>query len=356
MSTVKLMLDSGAFSAWKRRKVIDVGDYIRFVKKHEECLWCYINLDVIPGRPGSTRTQHQVNQAAEEGWRNYRAMRKAGLSPMPVYHMGESTDWLKRMIDDGAEYIGIGGVATVPDRVRRPFLDNIFDFFCGQKGYSAQKLHGFGITSPGLIHRYPWFSTDSITWVSCGARGDIIVPKWDERRSCYDYRHKGIKVGFSKGAEGGLVNRGHLRGEHFSVLGFSTKAYVSAYLAKQKMEPTLLMRNREARLRINARFFKRCAEEHEGLPYSPRGGIFSRVGDKSTHREPTGKYRLIFSGADTGPDAEVLTEEAIKYRLMSYFIFMDGSTPVHIPSYVDCGYVLSKEKRRAPAERVRIRE
>ncbi len=351
---VKLMFDSGAFSAWRRGKVIKVADYIRFLVTNQEHLWCYINLDVIPGRPGGRPTQSQVGEAAEASWANYRAMRKAGLNPMPVYHYGESRDWLKRMVDDGATYIGLGGVAMVTDKVRRPWLDQLFDFFCGLRGYPTHRLHGFGITSPALIHRYPWYSTDSITWVSCGARGDGLVPKWNDMLGCYDYLHKPMKVGFSKGGSSGLVNRGHLRGEHYDVLGFSTKAYVNAYLAREDFKVEKLMKSREARLKLNARFFLRCSREHKGEAYRGKGGLFAhRQSCQEGCDESPGKYRLVFSGADTGPDAEVLTQEGARHRLMSFFIFMDGSNPVHLPSYVKTGYVLSKANREGP-QRVRI--
>jgi hypothetical protein len=38
------------------------------------------------------------------------------------------------------------------------------------------KTHGFAMTSPDMLHRWPWFSVDSTSWVLYGRYGVICVP------------------------------------------------------------------------------------------------------------------------------------------------------------------------------------
>src|SRR5262245_30767441 len=61
---IRLFLDSGAYSAWKKGETIDVRDYIKFVREAEPCLTVYANLDVIPGRPDRVRTTADAEVAA----------------------------------------------------------------------------------------------------------------------------------------------------------------------------------------------------------------------------------------------------------------------------------------------------
>src|SRR5690554_1780501 len=105
---VKLMLDSGAFSAWKMNQPIDLRDYIDFLKQTDGLLESYVALDVIPGQGGRmVRTYEAVEASAKASYRNLEIMRDAGLRPIPVFHQGEDFKWLNRLVEDGEEYIGI---------------------------------------------------------------------------------------------------------------------------------------------------------------------------------------------------------------------------------------------------------
>src|SRR5580692_1929900 len=86
---ISLMLDSGAFSAWKRGISINLAEYIAYIKKHEHLLASYVCLDQIPGKPGVKRTQAEVDDAAAQSYKNQQTMKKAGLTPIPVFHQGE---------------------------------------------------------------------------------------------------------------------------------------------------------------------------------------------------------------------------------------------------------------------------
>lgn len=171
---VDLLLDSGAFSAWKRGERIDLREYIKFIQDHGSLLDSYVNLDVIPGRFGSRATPTEVEEAAAESYRNYEVMRAAGLDPIPVFHLGEGLDWLRHILDSGAGWIGLGGSVGKPDEARYQFFAGSFRVI--EKVAPKVRVHGFGATSFQTMFRFPWYSVDSTSWVMTGVMGAILVP------------------------------------------------------------------------------------------------------------------------------------------------------------------------------------
>ena len=169
-------LDSGAYSAWSRGTVIDLDEYIAFIKSNIEVLEVYACLDCIPGVPGKVATNAERNAAAELTWGNYLYMKAEGVDPLPVYHYGEDSKFLERMLDYGCEYIGIGGLVGIPGPKRRAWLDRVFARITDDKGMPIIKTHGFGMTSVPLIFRYPWYSVDSTTWIKITANGAVYLP------------------------------------------------------------------------------------------------------------------------------------------------------------------------------------
>lgn len=170
---VELFLDSGAFSAFTQHKVIDIQEYIKFIKEHESLLEVYANLDVIGD--------------AEATWKNQMIMEKAGLHPLPVYHYGEDEKWLKRILDKGYDYISLGGMVPISTGDLIHWLDYIFKtYICDEEGMPKVKVHGFGLTSLRLMLRYCWFSVDSTSWVVTGRMGSIYIPRYRDGKWIYD--------------------------------------------------------------------------------------------------------------------------------------------------------------------------
>ena len=170
---VELFLDSGAYSAWSQNKVIDIQEYIAFIKEHEEVITVYANLDVI-GDPEAT-------------WKNQMIMEKAGLKPLPVFHYGEDIKWLKRLLERKYDYISLGGMVPISTQDLVHWLDDLFkNHLCDDKGMPFVKVHGFGLTSLRLMMRYCWFSVDSTSWVMTGRMGSIYIPKYRSGKWIYD--------------------------------------------------------------------------------------------------------------------------------------------------------------------------
>ena len=78
---MNILLDSGAFSAWRLGKPINIDEYCDFVAANECWISRCFNLDVInPAAP---------EEAANASFANLLRMRKQGLNPIPVFHVGE---------------------------------------------------------------------------------------------------------------------------------------------------------------------------------------------------------------------------------------------------------------------------
>lgn len=178
---IELFLDSGAFSAWTKGVSIDIHDYIEFIKQHEQHLTLYANLDVI-GEKGRRPNRDTAATSLE----NLRIMEKAGLRPLPVFHIGEPFEYLQHYIDN-YDYIAIGGAVGESTGNLLTALTTIFaNYICDSKGYPKVKVHAFGITSLAIMLRFPWYSVDSTTWVMTSRMGGIYVPRFKNGRWIYD--------------------------------------------------------------------------------------------------------------------------------------------------------------------------
>lgn len=152
----KYMIDSGAFSQETQGKKIDINDYISFLKKskYEIC----VNLDIIGN--------------AELTYNNQKYMEREGLNVLPVFHIGSPYKWLQKYIDEGYDYIGLGGIARVKNKkLRHGFLQKCFSIGLKNRGI---KFHGLGCGTQ-LIKKFPFYSIDSANVLYCYSR-----------RTCFD--------------------------------------------------------------------------------------------------------------------------------------------------------------------------
>lgn len=172
MTKTKIFLDSGAFSAYTRGINISIENYINFIKKHKEYISLYAVLDVVGD--------------AESTLQNQRIMEKAGLKPIPCFHLGEPLSYLRKYVHE-YEYIAIGGMAKISSESQLMFfLDDCFDIICNKKGLPKIKVHAFGVTRTPILTRYPFYSADSSSWLLTAAVGGIYVP-WRKKDGSWDY-------------------------------------------------------------------------------------------------------------------------------------------------------------------------
>ena len=93
-----IFLDSGAYSVSTGKAIIDIDEYIKFIKKYKSLFSIYANLDVI-----GDYKKTKKNQTYMEG---------QGLKPLPTFHYGTDYKILRDMLKDYT-YIGLGGLVPI---------------------------------------------------------------------------------------------------------------------------------------------------------------------------------------------------------------------------------------------------
>lgn len=187
---LNVFLDSGAYSAFTRNTVIDVVEYIEFVREFGKYCGLYAGLDVIGN--------------AEKTALNIQKMQNEGLTPMPTFHRGSDFRILKRMLIEHS-YIALGGMAGAKGKSMIPWLDNCFSII-----RTKADVHGFAMTSCDMLYRYPFTSVDSTSWIMCGAFGQYV--EFDGRvirkRPVHTGKHMTARmINFVDGDVSGLDNK-----------------------------------------------------------------------------------------------------------------------------------------------------
>lgn len=318
---VRLVLDSGAYTAFKQNEEIPLKKYIRFCLRNQHLISAIVNLDVIP----RSLSPKDVEEAAERGWQNLCQMRLVGLNPIAVYHRGERRYWLEKMLGEGCQYIGLGGVANAGDKARKPWLDSVFEYLCGKCNYPSVKVHGFGVTSVEMMKRYPWTSVDSISWMKQGVIGSVYVPKWHGE---YNYHTSPMTVGMSESGKKGPSATVLMNQAHYNGLGPQIKAYVDAYAKQEGIKISDLKTKYKQRVRINSRFFKRFCDayNHYDHPFVALSRVFGLCPQECLEGSETKPphFRLVFSVGTYLEYSNILRQEGIRDLLVSFHRIENG--------------------------------
>ena len=201
--TPKIIIDSGAFSAWTRGKVIDVDEYIEFLNNNEEWFTLYGQIDTIPGtREGNPPTIKEVSEAAGKTWDNYLYMRERLKNPdklLYTFHVGEPLNQLKEALEwkdengQGMKYMALGGMVGKNAFVRESFLESCFHIIENSSNPNV-KVHGFGMTSNEVMRKFPLTSVDSTSWILTAAMGSIMTDVGSVVISEVQSNHKNSKT------------------------------------------------------------------------------------------------------------------------------------------------------------------
>lgn len=179
---VDLKLDSGAYSAFTRQKVIDIAEYSDFILDNKDHLYSAVCLDVIDPKGPEV--------AAAAGWANLQYMQKRGIDAMPVFHARESTKWLDLMLKTTG-YIGLSGTSLVSPSENLAWHHLMWSYLTDRAGAPCVKTHAFGDTSPYSMRTFPFFSADSATWqIASGKTGCVYI-----QGKPYQLRTKKIRNG-----------------------------------------------------------------------------------------------------------------------------------------------------------------
>lgn len=166
---MKVFMDSGAFSAFNIGSEIKLDEYAAFLNRYPDIVEFTANLDDL---------SRDKALAAKNSWDKLKELEKQvpkGMYVVPVYHVREPFEYLRRMVEQ-YPFIAIGGMVPESTKDLYHLLDEIWDSILTDKhGKPRCRVHGFGLTTVDLMLRYPWWSVDSTTWIMNGAFGGINI-------------------------------------------------------------------------------------------------------------------------------------------------------------------------------------
>lgn len=205
-SGASIFLDSGAYTMFTQGVEVDLGRYADFNKENQDIIHIASSLDVIG------RGQEQAS------YDNFKKLRGFGANVQPVHHARDDDKWLQKYIDEGHEYIFLGGMVAESSNYLRDWLDHVWERYLTNKdGTPKVKVHGFGLTTLALMLRYPWFSVDSTRWVLLSRYGGILM----------DFPQQTKMIDFSTQS----MKRFNDNGWHYSTLKPIEKQAVDEHLA-----------------------------------------------------------------------------------------------------------------------------
>jgi len=180
-SLPRVLIDSGAFTAYTCGKVIKVEDYgnwaLAFRKKWEHRVKSlhFFNLDVIGDQNASEINLHKLE--------------KMGLNPIPIFTFKADFKHLEKMLKT-YNYIALGGLVGQKPKHLTAWLNSCFKYVLRHKKKTGKltKIHLLGVTKKSVLMTYPCYSADSSGWVSClrfgGGRGigKDKIPRYKESK------------------------------------------------------------------------------------------------------------------------------------------------------------------------------
>lgn len=333
-----VMLDSGSFSMWKRNIEFPLDKYIEYCKAHAHEVDSYVSFDCIPGESGlMDHSQSSIAKSAAKSYDNHQIMKASGLRPTPVFHQGETFDWLDRMLEDGETLIGISPYMKAHQSEIIGWMDKCFSRITDNKGRPLVKTHGFGVTACNLCTRYPWFSTDSTSWSVGGGYGSILVPHYvngvpDYARSPQTLRLSARKTDQSNGFDGLSAAQQDVVLQHAANIGVSMSELRNSFLGRWKM---------------NVEYHLGMARACDGRLFQSQNRVKSLFGSfapngKGYNPEP---LKLYFATVlHTKHHNEFLNQYNIKNRLLSY-AFLRDLPDNFLETYLRTGLPEQKEPR-----------
>jgi len=146
-----VILDNGAFTAWKKGEAHDLdgyADWCRHWLRHPCVDWC-----IIPDKIDGTE---EDNDRLIDQWSLPKAI------SVPVWHLHESLERLERLMEFPRIALGSSGIYADPgsnDWWHR--MTEAMSVLCDSEGFPKVKLHGLRMLNPGIFSKLPLASADS---------------------------------------------------------------------------------------------------------------------------------------------------------------------------------------------------
>lgn len=171
-----ILLDSGAFTAWNQGHEMLLKDllpvYYDFMSKYwQNCKEIYlINLDKIPGSPGRTADEKEIQECIEISDKNYEILVNwFGKRVLPVFHQGEPESRLYE-VEAMGEYICVSPRNDLGEVHRVKWSREVHS-----KLKAETKTHGLAATGISMMTTVPWYSVDSASYLFTASTGTITL-------------------------------------------------------------------------------------------------------------------------------------------------------------------------------------
>ena len=233
----KIFMDSGAFSMFTLGVKVDLDKYGKFLHTRSDYIEVASNVDAIGS---GLEKESYANQ-------KYLESLKLSVPVCPVHHARDRDEWLVKYLDEGYDYIFLGGMVPETTGYLVDWLDHIWDkYLANPDGTARVKVHGFGLTTFELMDRYPWYSVDSTSWVMISMFGNILMEVGGKARA----------ITFSSQSPN-VKNEG----KSFWSLDAATQAHLRKVLADEGFTPEELSTNYGMRDKWNIRYFRRYMDK-----------------------------------------------------------------------------------------------
>jgi hypothetical protein len=320
MKKPQVMLDSGAYTAHRKGKDIDIEKYASFIEENNSDFVSCFNLDSIgTGRDESRAKDEGEITTAEQSYRNWKYLQSKGLKTIPIYHLGTDEKWLKKYLDE-TDYIGLGAIANLDTSQRLLGLSNIWKkYLVDSTGIPTVKVHGLGLTAIDLMLRYPWYSVDSFTPVISAVWGSVLLPKLD---------NEGIPYFFNM-----RINKISDQGDHR--LGME-----NSYL-------NIPRRNRA----FYEKMFTQYGFQVGMIEYQERKDRRGKKGEQERKPPKLPGFRLVFP---SDPNIKTLAnswEERMRWNLVMWN-FLKERLPVYPRPFIDSESVWNEEVHDGPKSKM----
>lgn len=328
---IRLMIDSGVFSASSRGMTLDLKQYIAFIKRYEKLVFSYVTMDQIPARHGGVPTKKEVDESAAAGYRNHQIMKDAGLKPIPVFHQGESFKWLERYLRDGETYIGIATTKDLPgdlSEYHSAWLDQMFSILTNAKGVPYVKTHGFGITKLDFMQRYPWFTCDSTTWALAAGFGMIYVPRY--LSGGFDYSKPPTRVIMSDVTQ--MSWSAHQR--RYDNMGPTERSHVDKYIAHLGLTVKEVVHTSQARRLANVKYYNEFCALQPVTPFD------------DAHRVPTAFADLKLRAPRIHAHKAVMFATALYQNRGVQLTLIEGNATTRLLSYFEIYKLMESDVER----------
>ncbi len=156
------LLDSGAFTFMSSLKggTVNWDDYIEsyadFINEYNVKYFFELDIDVIVGIKEVERLRNKLESLTNK-------------KCIPVWHKSRGKQYWLDMVKS-YDYVAIGGIVTREiKRKEYPY----FTWFLNEAKKENCKVHGLGFTNLTGLHKYPFYSVDSTTWLNGSKYGEL---------------------------------------------------------------------------------------------------------------------------------------------------------------------------------------